>query len=45
MQFEDAEHILNHNRKDKLSQHEIEETLQFLMTYSKVIISNLINEH
>jgi hypothetical protein len=44
MQFEEAERILNNNRKDKLSQHEIEQALQFLKTYSKIILFNFINK-
>ena len=45
MQIEKATHILNRNRKEKLTTKQVEEIKAFLENYSKIIIHNMLNEN
>jgi|TARA_B110000971_G_scaffold167058_1_gene171201 uncharacterized protein YnzC (UPF0291/DUF896 family) len=44
MQIDKAEQLLNRNKKEKFTTKEIEEIKQFLESYSKIIIHNMLND-
>jgi uncharacterized protein YnzC (UPF0291/DUF896 family) len=45
MQIDKAEQLLNRNKKEKFTTKEVEEIKQFLESYSKIIIHNMLNEN
>jgi uncharacterized protein YnzC (UPF0291/DUF896 family) len=44
MQIDKAEQLLNRNKKEKFTTKEVEEIKQFLKSYSKIIIHNMLND-
>jgi uncharacterized protein YnzC (UPF0291/DUF896 family) len=44
MQIDKAAQLLNRNKKEKFTTKEVEEIKQFLESYSKIIIHNMLND-
>ena len=44
MDLKRAKEILNNNRENSLSEHEVKQALELITIYSQLLIKNLLNE-